>query len=380
MCEISNPPRIGRSIAERADGVFQSAGRPAIARSIRLEYRPHPPEVLRLTNRFHSSQRPWRLPLSLAESPLAGMEGAHPTSSRDPRAAARAAGRRLRRQLATAEDAGYFGPGSTMWLLHREAVLGLGLGRALLLQLAHPWVAQAVADHSPFQTRPLARLIGTITAAELLVFGSREQAAATAAQLRRIHAPVRGTLRETVGGWHAGTTYSAENPEALLWVLLTLLDTSIRIYEAALGALTDETVRSYLAEGARLGEMLGVPASTVPTDRAALDRYMSTMIADGTVAVSPTARRVARALLDARVLPGPAWRIYRRLTRAVASATLPEALRAQYGSILPPRRPRLSRIGGCLSRLVLPRLPDGLRLDPLAATAIRREMRRASSR
>jgi uncharacterized protein (DUF2236 family) len=212
------------------------------------------------------------------------------------------------------------------------------------------------------------------------VFGSREQAAATAAHLRRIHAPVRGTLGETVGGWHAGTRYSAENPEALLWVLLTLLDTSIRIYEAALSPLTDATVRSYLAEGARLGEMLGVPASTVPPDRAALERYMRTMIADGTVAVGPTSRRVARALLDARVLPGPAWRTYRRLTRAVAAATLPEPLWAQYGSILPPRRPSLSRIGGCLSRLVLPRLPDGLRLDPLAAIAIRREMHRASSR
>jgi uncharacterized protein (DUF2236 family) len=282
--------------------------------------------------------------------------------------------------LATAEDAGYFGPDSAMWLLHREAILGLGLGRALLLQLAHPWVAQAVADHSPFQSRPLARLLGTITAAELLVFGSRGQAAATAAQLRRLHAPVRGTLQETVGSRHAGTKYSAEDPEALLWVLVTLLDTSIRIYEAGLGTLGDETVRSYLAEGARLGEMLGVPGSTVPADRAALERYMEQMIADGAVAVGPPARRVARALLDAQVVPGPAWRIYRRLTRAVAAATLPETLREQYGSILPPNRRLLSGIGGRLGRLVLPRLPDRLRLDPLAATAIRRELRRASSR
>ncbi len=323
-------------------------------------------------------RRPLRVPLPSADSPTITKEPARSANPRDARATARAAGRRLRRQLATAEDAGYFGPRSAMWLLHREAILGLGLGRALLLQLAHPWVAQAVADHSPFQSQPLARLIGTITAAELLVFGSRAQADATANQLRRLHAPVRGALRETVGGWPAGTMYSAEDPDALRWVLLTLLDTSIRIYEAGFGALADQMVRSYLAEGARLGEMLDIPAAAVPADRAALDRYMAGMIANGTVSVGPAARRVARALLDARVLPGPAWRIYRRLTRAAAAATLPAALRAQYGSILPRPTP-LTRIGGRLGRLVLPRLPDRLRLDPLAATAIRRETRRASS-
>ncbi len=260
-----------------------------------------------------------------------------------------------------------------MWLLHREAILGLGFSRASSFSSwrIHGWPKQ-VADHSPFQSQPLARLLGTITAAELLVFGSREQAAATAAQLRRLHAPVHGTLQETVGSRHAGAMYSAEDPEALLWVLITLLDTSIRVYEAGLGTLADETVRSYLAEGARLGEMLGVPGSTVPADRAALDHYMGQMIADGAVAVGPPARRVARALLDAQVVPGLAWRIYRRLTRAVAAATLPNPLREQYGSLLPPRHRLLSGIGGHLGRLVLPHLPDRLRLDPLAATAIRR--------
>src|SRR5947209_4485053 len=85
----------------------------------------------------------------------------------------------LCRQADTAEDSGYFGPSSAIWKLHREAVLSLGLGRALLLQLAHPWVAQAAADHSTFQSEPIGRLVATVSAAELLVFGSRAQADAT---------------------------------------------------------------------------------------------------------------------------------------------------------------------------------------------------------
>lgn len=298
----------------------------------------------------------------------------------DPLARARTAGRRLRRQLATTEDSGYFGPGSAMWLLHREAVLGLGLGRALLLQLAHPWVAQAVADHSAFHTRPLDRLIGTITAAELLVFGSRAQADATAAQLNRLHAPISGALREDSGHWPAGTAYRAMDPDALLWVLVTLLDTSLRLYEGALGPLAEATVRTYLAEGARLGAMLGVPRATVPTDRRALRAYLATMIKEGTVAVGPTARLLAQDLLDAQVLPGRAWRLYRTLTHAVAAATLPKPLREQYGSLLPSGSQPLWRVSGLLGRLVLPRLPDRLRLDPLAAIAIRRAARRRKLR
>ena len=37
-----------------------------------------------------------------------------------------------------------------MWRVNRESVLLLGGRAALLLQLAHPLVAAAVADHSDF--------------------------------------------------------------------------------------------------------------------------------------------------------------------------------------------------------------------------------------
>ena len=41
--------------------------------------------------------------------------------------------------------AGLFGPHSALWRVNREAALFLGSGRALLLQLAHPWVGTAIA-------------------------------------------------------------------------------------------------------------------------------------------------------------------------------------------------------------------------------------------
>ncbi len=274
--------------------------------------------------------------------------------------------------MRAAEDDGYFGPRSAIWRLHREAVLGLGLGRALLLQVAHPWVAQAVVDHSTFRDRPLDRLLATVSAAELLVFGSRRQADEAAARVRRVHERIVGTLREDVGIWRAGSPYRAGDPAALLWVLVTLIDTTLRVYEASFGRLPEAAVRAYLADAMRLGEMLGVPAALVPRDRAALAQYMAAMIASGTVAVGPPAREVAAALLQAQVVPGASWRVYSAATHAVAAATLPPALRLQYGPLLTVRRRRLWRVGSLAGKAVLPWLPERLRLDPIAAIALRR--------
>ena len=52
-------------------------------------------------------------------------------------------------------DGGLYGPGSEAWRLNRESMLLLGAGpRALLLQIAHPLVAEGVAEHSDFQADP----------------------------------------------------------------------------------------------------------------------------------------------------------------------------------------------------------------------------------
>ncbi len=53
---------------------------------------------------------------------------------------------------------GFYGPGTAMWRINREAVL-LGAGpAALLLQIAHPHVAEGVAHHSDFEADPWRRL------------------------------------------------------------------------------------------------------------------------------------------------------------------------------------------------------------------------------
>ena len=52
---------------------------------------------------------------------------------------------------------GLYGPGSEAWRLNREAILLLVAGpRALLLQIAHPLVAEGVDQHSDVPRRPVA--------------------------------------------------------------------------------------------------------------------------------------------------------------------------------------------------------------------------------
>jgi uncharacterized protein (DUF2236 family) len=280
----------------------------------------------------------------------------------------------LREELANAEDEGYFGPASAIWRVHREMVLGLGLGRALLMQLAHPWVAQAVSDHSTFRHAPLDRLFMTIAAAELLVFGSQAQANSVAAHIRAVHGRIKGTLDEDVGRWRRGTPYSAEDPDALLWVLVTSSDTALSIYQRCFGRLDDDMVRAYLEDAARVGAMVGVVPSSVPQDRLELERYIETMLADGTVAVGRHAHALAAALARPAV-PWPeriiSWP-YRSATWSTTTMLLPAPLRAQYGPILDPRHPHLYRAGGLFGRSMLRRLSVRWRRDPIAGIAIDR--------
>ena len=73
---------------------------------------------------------------------------------------------------------GLFGPASVKWRVDREAAIFLGAGRALLLQLAHPWVAAAIADQSRVFDDPLGRFHRTFKVMFTMVFGTLDQALA----------------------------------------------------------------------------------------------------------------------------------------------------------------------------------------------------------
>src|SRR5690349_13092641 len=103
-----------------------------------------------------------------------------------------------------------------VWRVDREAAVLLASGpRALLLQVAHPKVAAAVADHSRYASDPLGRLERTLDAIYSFAFADLPTARAAVARVNRRHGPVKGTLPDAVGAHPAGDAYDALDPTLL---------------------------------------------------------------------------------------------------------------------------------------------------------------------
>ncbi len=140
----------------------------------------------------------------------------------------------LVRAEAAGSAEGIFGPASVTWRIDREAIIFLGAGRALLLQLAHPWVAAAVVEHSRTFADPIGRFHRTFDVVFTMVFGSRDHALAAARRLYQRHAAIVGVLPEAAGPFDAGSSYRANEVSALRWVHATLVDTALMVHDLML--------------------------------------------------------------------------------------------------------------------------------------------------
>jgi uncharacterized protein (DUF2236 family) len=270
---------------------------------------------------------------------------------------------------AGAEAVGLFGPGSVSWRIDRELMVLAGGSCALLLQAAHPSVAAGVAQHSTYATDPFGRLMRTLDSSFSVVFGSRSEADATLRRVNAIHAAVRGRRDD-------GATYSALDPEALLWVHATLIDTAVRVFDRFVAPLTDTDRQRYHEESAGVGIALGIPSDTMPATFVELRAWMDDMIGSGRVRVTPDARRIARTVLyPTRMPPRLAW----DAAHLVSMATLHPEIRRQYGLGWSPERERGMHRLAALSRRALPWLPSPLRHAPQARAADQR-VRRAGAR
>jgi uncharacterized protein (DUF2236 family) len=226
------------------------------------------------------------------------------------------------------------------WVAAEPALIAGG-GRALLLQLAHPLVARGVADHSDFENDPLPRLAGTLDFLTFVVWGTPEEAERAAATVRRVHGRV------------TGPGYDAGDPVLQNWVNATLTDTALDLYARLFGPLPEAVAERYYQDATEVAAILGCPREAQPADLAAFRAYFDRTVA--AIEVTDTARRLARAVLDARRLPA-----YLRpalpLNRFVTAGLLPPTIRDQYGLTWGPGRERslamLLRGIGAASHLV----------------------------
>lgn len=240
---------------------------------------------------------------------------------------------------------GLFANDSVIRRVYADSVCGLGSGTALLLQLAHPSIAQGVHDHSNYEDRPLDRLFGTLFSVNAVVFGSRADAAQIGEAIGRVHTKVNGP------------GYDALDPHLLCWVNATLLGTAVNLYQQLIRPLPVSDLDAFVRDSRVVAEVFGCPADAQPATWHEFERYWNDTI--DSLAVGDTARRVAHSLLAGRGLPWrPLWIPSLAVARAVTAATLPPRLRDDYE--LPWRS-----IDRLIAKMVLsgahsvmPRLPD----------------------
>jgi uncharacterized protein (DUF2236 family) len=226
---------------------------------------------------------------------------------------------------AAGRDEGVFGPGSAVWQVDREALVFLGAGRALLMQLAHPWVATAIAEHSTTLADPIGRFHRTFGIVFTLVFGSLDQAVAASRRLHRRHAAITGSMPQSLGPYAEGSPYLANDLPALMWVHATLVDTAVATYELVLPPLDAETRARYYAESRLLGALFGIPVEAQPPDWPAFERYVEETVASNRLTVGPAARAIAAGVLaGAGRIPVPRW------YKDVTAGLLPERLRDAF--------------------------------------------------
>lgn len=193
--------------------------------------------------------------------------------------------------------AGIFGPASMSWKINRESALFLGAARAALLQLAHPWVATALEQHSSLMARPIARFHSTFRIVFAMIFGSLEQAIAAARHLYTVHTHIRGEMSEDIAAWRRGSPYEANQIAALRWVYATLVESAVLAYECVMPPLTHGELAAYFAESKILAGLFGLPASELPDDWPAFLEYCRAMENSDMLGVSQTARLMAKNLL-----------------------------------------------------------------------------------
>ncbi len=228
----------------------------------------------------------------------------------------------------TVPDPGLFGPDSITWRIHGDPAMALAGFRALLLQAVHPLVMAGFDANSGFRDDPWGRLQRTGDWIATVTYGTTAEAEKAGAGLRRLH----GRLSPGVEP-ESGRPYRVDDPDLLLWVHCTEVDSFLSTYRRSGGRLTDRQADQYVQEMRTSARLVGLDPAQVPGSTAD--------IADYYVAVRPELHVTAvarRNALWSLTPPMPTWVSLATPARpawasliAVAAAMMPRWARRLYG-------------------------------------------------
>ncbi len=249
------------------------------------------------------------------------------------------------------------------WKIASEAALTLGGTRAVLMQIAHPLVAIGVSTHSSYMSDPLGRTEHTFILGQKITFGSTRTMHEAARTINRLHMHVYGTLPMNAGAFKSGTPYKARDPELLLWVHATLIDTILLVYPMLIGPLSPAEQDCYYQESKETAHLLGLSPKDMPATAKDLQCYVNNMVYSNRLAATPQARQLAQQVLYP---PTPYFlRPLLHFNTYVTCALLPPPIRAIYGLEWNSYQQRAVDLSFAVMRAIIPRLPSSLRVLPI---------------
>jgi uncharacterized protein (DUF2236 family) len=238
----------------------------------------------------------------------------------------------------------YFSDDSLVRRVHREHVLALSGQRALLMQAALPEAFDALFAHSEGFEAPYERLERTAVVMNTIAFGTKRDADRVTRRVRAMHRKA-----------------GVDNPAWLLWVLATLVDSAIVVYERYVGALTDEEREAYWQDYRVIGGLFGLAEEDMPADHAAFEAYMTSMLRGPDLRITPRARELSIEIVMRPPIP-LRFRPVLEMANFITVGLLPREIRRAYGFGWDPVR-GLALAGGAeyAKRVLVPLLPGRLR-------------------
>jgi len=215
-------------------------------------------------------------------------------------------------------------------------------------------VAAGVADHSGYKVDPFGRAFRTLDWLFKVQFCDPATVRAQSKLLRSVH-------RRVVGTSPGGEPYRALDPELLLWVWATLVDSFALVYDTFVRPQSATARKRYYEEQKLLAAACGVPPKRCPATWAGFRDYVARVVGEDLQVTSVT-RDVASGVgpflrPPLSVLLGP-------LDRVVFLALLPDRLRADLGFSMGPAEEGLLRAGAAVSRAACRLSPRTVRQQP----------------
>jgi uncharacterized protein (DUF2236 family) len=197
----------------------------------------------------------------------------------------------------------------------------------VLMQLAHPLVAAAIAEHTNRERSVVERAGATIGLNLAVIFGDHDQAERAAMHVRDLHTAIHGQLHAAVGTFPAGSLYRADDPDLLRWGHATIVWAGLEAYERFVGSLRPADQDQYVAEMRSFGQAFGVDEASLPSTCDELGTYVFSVL-DSTLNIGEQGRREAREILWPRGTfreraSGPVLRV-------VTSGLLPDTVRRGF--------------------------------------------------